>query len=557
MPFLRLSDFSGVMPKIDPSMLPDNNAQVASNLRLETGVIKPWRTPRKEQDSYSSSPKTIYKYQGPVGTRAVWITWDTDVNVVPGPVADLEEGRIYYTGGKAFSPRKANWAMITTNGSNIPPYPNTYYELGVPAPKSEPLLQAAGTGEPPQETRAYIYTLVTTFGAVLEESAPSPPAYVTCNYADDPVTVSGFEPTPTGAYNFTHRRIYRSVTGGSSVNYQLVAEIPVSVSSFVDDLPVQSLGLSLQSAYYTPPPAELHGLVSMPNGMLAGFVGNQVWFCEPFIPHAWPAIYMQTTEFPIVGLGVFGNSLLVATEKYPYIMTGSTPSAIQSDKLPLPEPCVSKRSIVSDQFGVVYASPNGLVAISTGLQRVITEQMYMRQQWQALNPHTMLGVVYNSMYIGFYEATDGTRKAVVMHRTDNPPLSDYDCPAQAAYVDQVTGALYIVDPKTAAIVQLDAGTEPEREYVWKSKKFIMPHPMNFAVMQVLADYKATSEKGLTLTVHGYADGKEVFRFNPTSIEPTRLPAGFKAYEWEVMVTGTRPLLRAVMSTSVLELKDVP
>ena len=46
-------------------------------------------------------------------------------------------------------------------------------------------------------------------------------------------------------------------------------------------------------------------IINLPNGMMVGFSGNNICFCEPFFPHAWPIRYRLTTNFDIVSLGAF------------------------------------------------------------------------------------------------------------------------------------------------------------------------------------------------------------------------------------------------------------
>ena len=604
MPFLNLSGFSGVFPRTGPTNLAPNQAQIARNVKLQSGELRPWREPLAVYTPANNNVKTIYRFKGPDNLDPIWLTWTNDVDVVAGPVADTTDYRLYYT-GTGMTPRKTNWNLATGNGLGVAPFPNAYYEMGVPAPTGAPTVTAAGTCTAPTEPRAYVYTYVTTFGTVFEESAPSPAGTVTCNTSGDSVTVTGFTAPPTGNYNFTHRRIYRSVTGSSSTNYQLVAQITIATTTYVDTKSVTELGVVLPSLYFTPPPSGLQGLVSMPNGILAGFVGNQIWFCEPYLPHAWPSNYMLTTEFPIVGLGVFGNSLFVGTTKNPYLVTGTFPGSMMQEKMSILQPCISKKSIVSDQFGLVYASPNGLVSIGPGTQDVVTTGLFTRDEWTALAPETMIGAIYNNMYIGFYK-TDGVTKTLVIVRNDNPPLITLDADASAVFIEHTSGSVFIVSESDNKIYKLDADPLNNKLFEWKSKKFVLPRPMNFAAMKVQADFDYMDDddayqtaRALVLAsnaalfpndlagevddtplnqydVNGsklayvpsevdnrfvnvivYADGVQVFNANITDQEPIRMPGGFKAYVWEILFTGNVPVRAFHMATSMTELRTQP
>ena len=554
MPGLRIDNFSGIVPRTGPTELEGNQAQIANNAKLTSRELRPWKNATLVYTpSGGASVQTIYKFQGPSGTTPIWLEWNYDVDVVPGPVADLTEFRLYYT-SSGFSPKKTNWSLASSNNAGTAPYPNAQYEMGVPAPTGAPTVTHTGAGSAPTEDRAYIYTYVTTFGSVSEESAPSPATNITVNSTGDSVTISGFSSPPAGNYNFQYKRIYRSIIGATTASYVLVAEIPIATSSYTDTKTAAQLGSSLTSLYFTPPPSTLQGIVAMPNGMLAGFTGNQIWFCEPYLPHAWPSPYMLTTEYPIVGLGVFNNSLFVGTTRNPYMITGSSPSSMAQEKLPMVQPCVSKKSIVSDQYGVLYASPNGLASVAPGTQEVISNALYTRDEWQALNPSTMIGAVYNNMYFGFYQATGGSRSSIIILRGDNPPLATFDSNAKAKYVESTTGIVYYLSATDNKIYSLDSSTTGNTVFQWKSKKFLQPKPLTFASLQLHADYVyMAANAGSYVTVNLYAEGTLVFSSNITSDQPVRLPAMTRSYYWEIELLGNVPVRRVAIATSVAEI----
>lgn len=762
MPYLKLEAFSGISPRTGPTNLQPNQAQVAKNVKLQSGELRPWRKSVLAYQPGLSDTHTIYKLENLSTGGSAWLEWATDVDVVPSPVADISDYRVYYTDGVA--PKKTNWAMATTSGTGVKPFPNASYNLGVPGPAAAPTLalvqpltgvsiltggdgytsvptvafgsgaaagtavisgeiksitvttagvgyltaptvvitggggagatatavlgtgttagtvasvtivskgtgytsapsisfigggfttvavadaaisakvvsvkmtafgsyatapsvtfsgggavtQATGEGSfAPIETRAYVFTYISTFGSVLEESAPSPAALVTCSTTGATVTVSAFGTAPitSAGYNITAIRIYRSVTGATSSTYFYVGTLPVTpatglvTGTFADTVTVANLGAALSSLYFTPPPAGLRGLVTMPNGILAGFIDNQVWFSEPYLPHAWPANYMMTVGSPIVGLGVYGQTLVVCTTQNPFLITGSQPGAMSQEKVSLPEPCMSKLSIASDQSGVLYASPNGLVAVGPGTQDVISRALFTRDEWQTYNPTGMVGVIYQNMYLGFYQAGEA-KSALVLMRGDSPPLVTLDVPAQAIFVQKTTASVYYVSPLDNNIYQLDADPVNYTSYEWMSKVFILPEPTNFAALKLQANWdgvgptaaynayvaalaaanQAIWAAGTPLNstlnaavingmqVNGsilanipsaievqsvqayvYANNVLVASYDIDGPEPLRLPADRKEYMWEVMLTGTVPLRSFRMATSIGELRLV-
>lgn len=603
MPYIKLEDFSGIIPRTGPTQLEANQAQLANNVKLQSRELRSWKEPILEYAPLTANVQTIYRIDSPSGDK-YWLEWATDVDMVPGPVADIDEYRYYYTGDGA--PKKTTFALATGSGVGAHPYPITWRYMGVPAPTGAPTLTPSSTTGT-TEVRAYVYTYISTFGTVKEESAPSPATTVTVTNSGATVTVNGFTAAPTTGYNITHRRIYRTITGATTTTYSFVAEIPVATTSYVDSLTVAELGSELPSLYWNPPPSDLKGLVAMPNGILAGFKGNQIWFSEPYYPHAWPEGYMLTVDYPIVGLGVYQTTLVVMTTRYPYLISGVSPTSMSQQKLPIPHPCMSKKSIASDQYGVLYASPSGIVSLGSGTQDVVTVPLYTHDEWTELNPSTMIGMIYNNLYMGFYTA--GTvDKAIVIARGDIPPLISLDFAAQAVFVDRSTSDIFAVSRLDNKIYQLDSNPVNNTVYEWLSKKFVMPSPTNFAAVKVQADYAymddidaynelvaaliaaneaiyiATggkvggeingeelnyytmngsalndipifgSNRYITLIV--YADGQQIFTADVLSQEPIRMPAYQKGYVYEIRISGNTPVRMVAMSSSIGELRQI-
>jgi hypothetical protein len=527
-------------------------------------------------------------------------------------VADTSDFRLFYTGDG--TPKKTNWNLATTSGTGTKPFPDAYYQMGVPAPTGAPTLVKSGGSGTVHEDRVYIYTYISTFGAVLEESAPSPPASIASIEPNATVTVSAFSTAPTTAagYNITAIRIYRAVAGTASINYYYVGQVAVTPSTgvatgtFADTVLSANLGVILTSLYYTPPPSTLTGLVAMPNGILAGFTGNQVWFCEPYLPHAWPSIYTLTVDASIVGLGVFGQSLVVCTTRRPYVITGSTPGSMTQEKLTLFEPCSSKKSIASDQYGVLYASPNGIVSIGQGMQEVVTRALFTRDEWSTYLPTTMVGVIYQNMYLAFY-SSGSVNSALVITRGDNPPLVTLQLAATCVFIDRSTANVFYINSVDNKIYQLDADQVNNIFFEWKSKKFVLPAPTNFAAFKLQADWNYIADvasynaalaaiiaanqaiwasgvplKGVmnSALVNGVAlngsilttlpdaadvrnvnviinaDDTQLYGNGVTSQEPVRLPAANKNYVYEIKLTGNAPIRQFRMATGIGELRQI-
>ena len=92
MTILKLIGFSGEIPRLVPRLLPEAAAQNATNARLESGDLAPYRKP-KFIERITSIPagqiKTIYRHGD------TWLAWDDVVYAAPGPVA---ADRLYVMG---------------------------------------------------------------------------------------------------------------------------------------------------------------------------------------------------------------------------------------------------------------------------------------------------------------------------------------------------------------------------------------------------------------------------------------------------------------------------
>lgn len=636
---ILLSNFSGILPRQSDTNLPDNMATTARNVKLQSGEIRPWKKPVAVQKTIQDGVVSIFKIEG-AGGNGVWCEWTKDTDVCYGPVADRDEFRIYYSEDGVC--KKTNWAMCSDDKSpgRSPAPPYFWYYLGTPHPEKAPKVTATRVPndkdkweqEHPDvpyeefsadntDNRVYVYTYVSKFGSVYEESAPSEATSVVCDTVGGTVHISEFADPPTDHMNVVKIRLYRAVTGASSAIYLLVDEMDLvnhkfpesgrslngvdwTNSTYDDKRTVAQLGKELDTLHFEPPPEGLRGLVSMPNGFLAGFIRNEVWFSEPYLPHAWPSTYMLTTDSPIVGLGVYGNTLVVATTRQPYTISGTHPSAMTQEKQPMVQPCVSKRSIAYDQYGVLYASAYGLVALAGGQMDVFTRPILTKDEWATYTPASITAVMYDNLYMAAYRKAD-RNSMLVFSRSDEPALVNYDFTPTAMHIERGTGRLFCLNEQDNTIYRMDADPINAEVYEWTSKRFVNPYWTSFSAMKVDAVYnandalenweakrqeiieynKATWEeyrgKSIlgdfnscpfnevqvngdilkdmlsiveyrSITVSLIADGNVIYTRSFDNIQAVRVPA-VKAHSWQVRIVGNLDVKSFAMSTTMQEL----
>ncbi len=408
-----------------------------------------------------------------------------------------------------------------------------------PAPTGAPTLTAVIPPNEIPESRTYVITYVSAYG---EEGPPSDASNVAEVDPTEAVTVS-IPGSPVGNYNITLKRIYRSSTVGSRATFQFVAEVPVAQSSYSDSVTQANLGENLPSDGWIAPPAGLKGMRLMANGAAVGFVGRTVYFSEPNLPHAWPHQY--TVDDDIVAIGTFGQTVAVLTKSYPYLFQGVDPAAMSSSRMLLPQACSSKRSLIEIGDGVMYASPDGMVSIGSGGASVITQNIYSRDQWQALNPSSMQSYVYNGRVIVFYSGgvllLDVSGQGALLTTSNINSVTG----VTAGYYEPKSDILYLA--QGANIVRFDSGGALMSN--WKSKVFRLGYHENLSVAQVRAD-------AYPVTFKIYGDG--VLRHTKTveSQDQFRLPSGFRCLNWEIQLEGANTITEVAVATSSVELKAV-
>lgn len=410
------------------------------------------------------------------------------------------------------------------------------------SPVSSPVANAVIPPKVAPETRVYVYTYVSAYG---EEGEASPVSDAIEIDGSLPVTLS-MAGAPAGAYEITLKRIYRSSTVGSSAQFQFVADVPVAQGSYTDSLTQAELGEVLPTDGWIPPPAGLKGLRLMANGAAVGFVGRTVYLSEPNLPHAWPHKY--TLDFDIVGIATYGQTVAVMTVSHPFLLQGADPAAMTPTKLETPQACVSKRSIIETGDGVVYASPDGLVALGSSIS-VLTESMMSRDIWQTYVPSSMECYLYERRIHCFYNTGSGrgclifdtTGQGAVMTTTDVPAATA----VTAGYFDAKTDTLYLA--QGASIVRFDRGSALTA--TWKSKLFRLPFQSSMSIGQVIA-------ASYPVTLKIYADGVLRHTQTVTDSEYFRLPGGFRALDWEVQVEAATEVAEVIIASSVSELKSV-
>jgi hypothetical protein len=214
-------------------------------------------------------------------------------------------------------------------------------------------------------------------------------------------------------------------------------------------------------------------------------------------------------------------------------------------KSDLEQACASKRSIVSTNGAVIYASPDGLVMLAPGGSRILTEQLFTRAQWQSLKPESIHAYAQDLKYVAFYDT--GTTQGGFIYDLTSGQFVLHDIYATAGYADLVNDKLFTAfSDRTIKAWQAGAA----KSYVWRSKKFTLPKVTCFSTIQIEAE-------AYPVTLKIYADDSTTPLMTQvvTSRNPFRLPVR-PARDWEFQVESDKEVFSIAMAQSAEELANV-
>lgn len=680
MAIIRIENFTGIAPKIDPKKLPQGGAQFSKNCMFDGGDLRSLFEPDDDgawtdPSSGSTTVRTLFPYGN------YWLTWSVDVNAVNSPVVGEKWGRVYWSRASG-APQVIIRDAIGSGGS----MDGKGTDLGIKRPEfapqattvsgEEPQIEAAtlsqttpvrvatatahpfkdgqrvivtfakrdfanvddnppdrtgmselagktftvravtneGTGivdlqqfdligadganysaydpdnwiatikrvytDADMESRSYVYTYVSHYD---EESQPSDASDVIDVLKNATVTVKGFAITGEQISAGYKIRLYRAITGQSGTAFFFLKEVSAmdAGSGILDDVPQERVGEMLPSESWAPPPNGIAGLLVMPGGFMAAFKGNMLHFSEPYMPHAWPETYTRTVQDEVVGIGVFAQTLVVATTGKPYLASGADPSSVSLQQLDDHAPCINAKCLTATGTGVIYPTSDGLVHVSTAGVRRLTQNHYSRNQWMDLLADAKCAIWHDGKYvlstngtIIFFEPHEGGLHIGKVEYYQATKIG-YRSPNAFAIQPRPTshrtgewpGDTLFYAAKVASgsgLIALNVGSGMDAE--WASKVFSLDRPVAMSCGQVYA-----AKYPVTLKVYaGKIDagskrpkdvtypenGGIVHTVVVNSPEPFRLPSGFMAREWRIDVSGKLDVQAVCIASSMDELKQV-
>lgn len=629
---LTFQQFSGIAPRIAPRLLPATLAQEALDVKLWSGELRPHYADEILQ-YIPNNVQTIYRYKWKNKTYN-WLMWPYETRVAKGPVYDDENNRIYFMNQGGFFVTDSSLLEDRDYTNGLDESGTPYYTAGIPR-AGYSIMSVSGSGSGDIEARSYIVCYVRQWPDGTIDVGKSSEPYATSWDAAArrtidvrpgqtvKISVNNISDTDIAKTGVNKVYIYRSeVTSSGQALYSYVDQFDINPShvtnnpnatwntggwyEYLDKKANTQLGEACPSIYWDPPVDGLKGLVSLQNGLFAAYKDSTVYVSDWNAPHAWPYEHTVTIDYPIVGLGSFGNTIVVCTEAAPVLIvvqdpTNPTTKAIQENC-----PCVSADSIVNTRNGVIFASQNGLVLINSTSPTFITEKLLTQDEWLPLHPESLKGAFLNNTYYGFFTNPsdkaagfifdlDSYTYSTVYNSIVSSGLVFTTQPAKVVYNDIEQTQLYVCYPlengtqyslcsfasdsrinksfrwrskvnvspqglfnlSAARVMMTSQSSQKENEHIWEGK--LTGSSLAARVMdgEPINGWCKTNELELadTTVFNYYVDGELKYSREVKDSKPFRLPSGFRGETIEVEVKSNAYIHSITLASSMGELVE--
>lgn len=403
-----------------------------------------------------------------------------------------------------------------------------------------------------KETRTYIYTYVNIYD---EEGPPSPPTQI----HTAPGLVVSVEATldaVTGYAPIKEIRVY-CTPPTTIADYFLKGAIPVLSESapYVFEDSSDLLDTLLESLEYYPPPAGLWGLTTLPNGIIAGFAGTDVYFCEPYRPWAWPPRNAKPLESVPIGCIAHGAGMVVTTATAPYLVSGVSSDSMTASRLNVAQAGASMFSIAVVDGLVVYASNDGLVVLAGATGSLLQGQhFFTREVWRArygAHLSTMRFAVWDGRLVVYSDTDAFTAFMIRFDEADGTMTELPDFVAVSSFVSPLADQFYYVHG--GQLYQFNGGSN--QTATWQSREEVLSRPLNFAAAQAVVEGNWTFELWAYVETEGggHEYQKKHTKALTSGSTTFRLPAGYTSDRYRFKVSGTGRFRELRIAESMSEL----
>jgi hypothetical protein len=549
---IRIEAFLNAKPAQSPRMAArSNSASWAENCDVRSGCLEGIRQPRPVAAVSGGPFSKAVRIRKRSTDELLWVGLSSPyAELVQSPVLNDAFDRVYL-----FAP-------------NEPPKVSTFDRLkdglgfsllAVSGPQHEPIATVEGTPTNTsiflKETRAYIFTYITSWG---EESAPSLPVTVDVLPGQRVRLTNLMPPSPPAldGRSWQSVRLYRTVVALSTVEFYTVEDVPWGTDEFVDDRATSRVVLNrVFDSSNDPLPDGFWGTRSHPSGSLVAFKGNTVRFSVPYLPHAWPDEWRWGFPDEIVAVEVYGQNVFVMTESGFHTMFGARAPELGIVAYPYPMPCLSYGSVVNTPQGVFFMTQHGLAVASGGPPKDFTKGLISSDQWRRAFAREAFSCYDDGYYTAIFD--DGTGFRIDLEQGTGLSTLSYDR-LYLPHTDRYTGVTFgFAD---GVVHELNPPDGAPKTYMWQSGDYVLAKPMNLEALEVDFD---ELPPGLVddpmcqqVRIMVWADGNQIVdQWTPRRV-PMTLPAGREFAVWRVAVQGCAPLHSIAVAATVKGLARV-
>lgn len=425
--------------RLAPNLIGVHEGVTYTNIDNSTNTIKPVKSSLSELQNFGSN-SSFYFFGGN------WIAKPYSTDYV-----EFQE-KLYFSNASGI-PQK------TSDGTN-------FFNLGIATPSTKPVATYGGVLDPDNTmVRQYCYTYYNTTDGT--ESAPS--SYSDeVSYTADNITISNI--TVSADPQVTHIKVYR--LGGPYTAMVLVATIAKTSISYVDTLSDLAIdGAVLASANGGQAPTGLAHLVEH-NAMFFGSVDDKLYYSDIAFVNNWSLFFFIDFDSTIIGIGSTQNGLLVFTKTKTYIVTGTSPTALNKVLLHNTQGCINHKTIKYVDNVLVWLSQDGLCSSNGGTVIVSTLDKLGKLSYTSISAE-----IWDSQYFLFHS----TGTLVADFRYGPPIYRDLSIVALGTWYSIVFDKIYYTI-STGALYSLHKGTGV-LDYSYKSGK------ISDGAMTVLKNYK--------------------------------------------------------------------
>ena len=399
-----------------------------------------------------------------------------------------------------------------------------------------------------KSSRAYAYAYVNIYG---EQGPPSPAASLIIDSQADVDMQLALDAAVAGYAPIKEIRVFRTPDSGAVDEYFLVSSIPVlgtpaGAVAFRDNLDASSLNEQLAYRNSYPPDPALRGLLSLPNGSLMAWKGNQLHFSDAYRAWSWPPGYVKPLgNVQIIGAYPIGTGALVITTGSPFLVSGITPDGMTASHVTgANQAGVSKWAIAEVGEYLIYASHDGLVAVAgTQSSMTISARYFTRETWReryAAGLDSMRFSVWDGRLIVFSGSNQFTPFMLDVDEAGGEMTELPDLQACCAIVSQLSDQCYFANGTT--LYQFAGGDAATAR--WRSGDRILP-PSNFGAASV----RCTG----TWIIKLYGDGALLHTETVTGAAHFRPHCPDRYERWAVACEGIGTLLELKIGRNFREL----